>query len=319
MGDIISSDGRNIKNIKARVAKGTGIVTKIMSILDNIPFGSHYFEIAVILRNSLLCSSMLCNSESWYNITKAEMNLLETVDVMLLRKILKAPRSTPKEMLFLELGCLPYKELVQKRRLLFLQYILNEDPDSIVLKFLKTQTMNPTKKDWVTTVKKDIEDLDLNVTFEDIKVMKKSSFKNMLKQSIEKKALKDLEEKKSSHSKVSHLQHEYLRMKTYLMPTQVKMSREEKQLIFQLRSRVTQVKMNYRKMHERLECEICELEDETQKHVYECTKLLDMNKNIDKIPTYENIFDGNVMDQLEIAKIFKQNMEMRDSTLKGTK
>ena len=47
--------------------------------------------------------------------------------------------------------------------------------------------MNPTKKDWVSTVKKDLEDLDLNVTFEDIKVMKKSSFKNMLKQSIEKK------------------------------------------------------------------------------------------------------------------------------------
>ena len=99
----------------------------------------------------------------------------------------------------MELGCLPYKELVQKRRLLFLQYILNEDPDSIVAKFLKTQTMNPTKKDWVSTVKKDLENLDLNVTFEDIKVMKKSSFKNMLKQSIEKKALKDLEEKKSSH------------------------------------------------------------------------------------------------------------------------
>ena len=61
------------------------------------------------------------------------------------------------------------------------------------------------------------------------------------------------------------------------------------------------------------------LEDETQKNVYECRKLLDMNKNIDKIPTYEKIFDGNVKDQLEIAKIFKQNMEMRDSTLKGTK
>ena len=96
------------------------------------------------------------------------------------------------------------------------------------------------------------------------------------------------------------------------------MSKEERQLIFQLRYRVTQVKMNYSKMHESLECEVCGLEDETQKHVYECTKLLNMKEKIDKIPPYEKIFDGNVKDQMEIAKIFKQNMEMRDSTLEGT-
>ena len=50
---------RNIKNIKARVNKGFGIVTKIMGILDTIPFGNLYFEIAMILRSSLLTSSML--------------------------------------------------------------------------------------------------------------------------------------------------------------------------------------------------------------------------------------------------------------------
>ena len=68
------------------------------------------------------------------------------------------------------------------------------------------------------------------------------------------------------------------------MPTQVKMIKEERQLIFQLRSRVTEVKMNYSKMYKNLECEICELVDKTQKNVYECTKLLNMN-NIGKIPT----------------------------------
>ena len=55
---------------------------------------------------------MLCNSESWYNITQAELDLLETVEVQLLRSILKAPKSTAKEMLFLELGCVPFRELI---------------------------------------------------------------------------------------------------------------------------------------------------------------------------------------------------------------
>ena len=61
-----------------------------MTILESIPFGNHYVGLR-ILRNSLLTSCMLSNSEAWYNITKAELSLLETVDVMLLRKILNAP------------------------------------------------------------------------------------------------------------------------------------------------------------------------------------------------------------------------------------
>ena len=58
LGDIISNDGRNMKNIKSRVNKGKGIVSRIMTLLEGIPFGKFYFEVAVILRNSLLVSIM---------------------------------------------------------------------------------------------------------------------------------------------------------------------------------------------------------------------------------------------------------------------
>ena len=64
LGEIISKDGRNIKNIKARVDKGKGIIKKIMNILNCISFGRIYFQIAIILRNSLFKSSVLCNSEA---------------------------------------------------------------------------------------------------------------------------------------------------------------------------------------------------------------------------------------------------------------
>jgi hypothetical protein len=47
-----------------------------------------------MLRNSLLVSSLLSNSEAWYNVTTSELDYLETVDLMLLRNILKAPKST---------------------------------------------------------------------------------------------------------------------------------------------------------------------------------------------------------------------------------
>jgi len=90
---------KNITHIKARIKKGKGIVNRIMSLLGDIVFGKYYFQVALILRNALLVSSMLCNSESWHNITTAELDLIETIDELLLRKILISLKKTPKIML----------------------------------------------------------------------------------------------------------------------------------------------------------------------------------------------------------------------------
>ena len=49
LGDIIFKDGRNLKNIQARVNKGTGIVRKILNMLEAIPFGKYHFEVGIIL------------------------------------------------------------------------------------------------------------------------------------------------------------------------------------------------------------------------------------------------------------------------------
>ena len=80
IGDIISNDGKNTKNITARKNRGIGIITQIMGILSEICFGKYYFEVAVILRNSLLLSSILTNCEAWYNVSKQDIKLLEEID-----------------------------------------------------------------------------------------------------------------------------------------------------------------------------------------------------------------------------------------------
>ena len=98
LGDVISKDGRNLKNIQARVNKGKGIVRKILDVLEDITFGKLYYQVAIVLRNSWL-SSLLCNSEVWFNLTKAELDRLETVDLMLLRSFLGSPKTTPNAFL----------------------------------------------------------------------------------------------------------------------------------------------------------------------------------------------------------------------------
>ena len=51
-----------------------------MSILDQTCFGPFYFECAVILRNSLILSTMLTNSEAWYGLRRIEIETLEKID-----------------------------------------------------------------------------------------------------------------------------------------------------------------------------------------------------------------------------------------------
>ena len=70
LGQIISSDGTNVKNVKIHSNKGRGLVNKIVNTLKNTPGGKYHFELAVIMRNAILISSMLSCSEVWYSVTK---------------------------------------------------------------------------------------------------------------------------------------------------------------------------------------------------------------------------------------------------------
>ena len=88
MGDIVSSDGKNYKNILSRKNRGTVIITELNSMLTEMMLGRQNFKIGVLLRSAMLVSSLLFNCEAWYGITKKEVNLLESVDENFMRKML---------------------------------------------------------------------------------------------------------------------------------------------------------------------------------------------------------------------------------------
>ena len=91
LGDIIAADGSNQTNIEKRKSKGVGVVSQIMTILEDTCFGPYFFQVAVVLRESLLVNGILTNAESWYGLTKSDIEQLESVDEMLLRRILEVP------------------------------------------------------------------------------------------------------------------------------------------------------------------------------------------------------------------------------------
>ena len=161
LGDILSCDGKNVKNITERKNRGIGIVTQIMTKLEDICLGKYYFKVAIILRNSLLISSMLTNAEAWYNLRKSDIEELESVDESFLRRILDTPISTPKDILYLEMGVVTIMYIIKIRRLNILQFILKEEEESLVHSFLKVRLQHPSAGDWGQSVKEDVDDLDI--------------------------------------------------------------------------------------------------------------------------------------------------------------
>ena len=113
LGDIVTNDRKKEKNIRARVNKGRGIANDLLETLVKMLAGAEHHKTGVTLRNPILISSMLTNSESWYNITNANIVALQQVDEKLLRGILKSHRMTTRALLYLELGCLPLRYILK--------------------------------------------------------------------------------------------------------------------------------------------------------------------------------------------------------------
>ena len=109
LGEILSSDAKNTKNVKSRTSKGMGLVNEILYILENISLGSHYFSIAMILRNTILINGMIFHAEAWSNVSKEEVEELSKIDRYFLCKILNILHSVPTEALYLELGIMEIK------------------------------------------------------------------------------------------------------------------------------------------------------------------------------------------------------------------
>ena len=70
--------------------KGQGIITGIMSILNDIPLGRHSMDIEMKLREVILLNVILYNTEAWQGLTEAHVKSLQAIGEDLLCRILIA-------------------------------------------------------------------------------------------------------------------------------------------------------------------------------------------------------------------------------------
>ena len=306
LGDIISSDGRNTKNIADRISKGIGKISQIEQFLDIVSLGEHFIDIALLFRESMFVNGILTNAEIWYSFSESEVREFESLDRVLLRKILQVPVSTPKEAYYLELGILPIGVIVKARRINFLHYLVTRDENEMLSKFFLTQWHQPCRGDWTETVQLNLEEFGITTNFDFMRSKSSESFKSLVKVKAQEYALKELTKSQETHSKMENLHYGSLKPQTYMKRMRIDQARN----IFRHRTNMARFGENYRGKEDFIMCPLCSKHFDSQELSFQCEFFkgkMNINCNMSDINS-ENVSQ-------ETAKVITDMMRLREKFL----
>ena len=256
----------------------------------------------------------MTNAEIWYPISEKQTEVLENIDLMLIRKLVKGHSKTAKETFFMEAGLLPGRFIIMKRRQMYLHNILRKPETELIRKVLEVQKNIFTKNDWYSLVQQNKVDLSIPLSDENISKMSKEGFKSVVRKAVAKKAAEHLNQIAMKHSKSKVLIKEKLMREDYFQDD--RFSKSEIELLFSLRTRmVKDIKGNFSTQYkDDIACSLCKVQVDCQEHLLSCDELT-TRVNIPKDIDYLDLFKSTDK-QLRIVKIFKQLLRTRE-TLKN--
>ena len=103
-------------------------------------------------------------------------------------------------------------------------------------------------------------------------------------------------------------------MAEYLLPNDKIQNINEQRNIFAIRNRMVELPVNFQHSQTIETCSCGNIE--TMEHIYSCDK---WNKNNREKISYEIIYSNDISKQLEISKIFFNNLEHRNNEIRKTK
>ena len=312
LGNIIESNGSNRKNILSRVKKGQAAIKDINQILNGVFFGPFYFEVLMLLRETLFMSVITHNLEVSFNLTDADLKLLEDLDLQLLRGCLLLGRKSSRCLIFLELGLTNVSFIIKKKRVMYLFNLLTCDDTSLVSQVFREQAKKVERNSWTHRVIKDLEELEIGLSFEQISQMSKQQFKSIVNRACANVCLDFLLKQKANLSKGKELIYTRLETQSYFLSTN-KLSIDEMRGIYQIRCRELPLKTNFPFMFgndKKCLLPLCK-EDDTQMHIFDSLCFSKNTEIVDINLRYSDIFENDVKSQLTIMRILFQKLEVR--------
>ena len=277
LGDIVTRDGRNMKNIEERfrkIKKSTySIITCGKSeIMKRIEIGT-----LIKLHETINIPILLHNSESWI-MTKTDRLNLEKIEMWALKRMFSLPRTTPSVAIRYITGTLYVKTRIDIRQMLFLWKTLTKPDESWPKKLLTI--LDEFNLGWADQIRQTLSEYGVTENWEEIRTKTKLQWKSEVYSASEKRnkemmideCYKD-NEKKETKTKTKTIIEKLSNDDYDRKPLQniVKLKKLYAKAIIMGRYGMLDCSVNYKGKYGKTECRLCKERDDEQ-HRLECPK-----------------------------------------------
>ena len=216
------------------------------------------------------------------------------------------PVTTPKEAVYSETGLMDIEHYIINKRI-NMHCRLERTSNDLIQIILE----NDQKKSWA----KNTSETENNIGLTDILQKDMTKQKRLIKQAVQRDFEEAIQKSGEPKSKVKHLM-ENKEEQIYIVKTpkyMEEMTRHEASTIFKARTRMLEVKNNFRGKYNDNKCRLCEQTDETQEHILEnCGKIhQDENTQVRK----QDIFEEDVKNLEETVKKIQKIMNILNSAV----
>ena len=96
--------GDNTALSKDRADEAVGTIIELFSICKEVNFGKFKISNLLTLYPSVFIPTLIYNCEAWSNLKGKDYQVLQTLQLDYLKRVMDVPRTTPNAALFLELS-----------------------------------------------------------------------------------------------------------------------------------------------------------------------------------------------------------------------
>ena len=315
LGDIVTNDGKNVKNLEARRNKTVSNTISIKTFATNEMFKTVATPVLLELHETISLSALLTNSESWV-LSKGEKDTLDNIEIQAIKQLFDLPAHTPTPALIFIFGLLYTSLRVEHRQLIYMWKVLNRKKEHWT-----QMALNQTIDKNIGWGKSVIDILDKNKLPTDLEVIRrqgKNEWKRNVKRSIEarnnERLIKDLH--KTEHGEEKRKTKTVSIVNTVKDPSYqsspqaviMEMSKQETKTLIISRYHMLECGANFKGTRPQT-CNTCDVLDDENHRLNHCVKYSEMNRHdrIDKA-NFDDIYSddpgvvGGIMS--EVTKVW---------------
>ena len=283
LGDTLTNDGKNTKNLEVRGNKIKGTSITINTIAANEVLKKVETGVLLELHEKVNIPSLLMNAESW-NLNSKDKEEMRKIEIQALKTLFDLPIHTPNPAIYYAFGILHTDIQVDKRRLTYLHKLITRDLTHWTHKALNTLTES--NIGWAKSIGKTLETYNLPTEYNVIKTITQQEWKRRiiietekqhilrLKEDCHKKEKGELRVKTKTASILDHITRPTYKRQP--IKELLECTKHETKTIISARYRMLECGQNFKGTISE-KCDLCDALDDENHRLNYCSKYRDTN------------------------------------------